>query len=562
MDNGSGGFMTDLTFNGGRYGAFFGNQQYTTRNLTFNNCQTAILMNWNWLWTLQGVTIDNCEIGVDMSVNGTANQTVGSVIILDSTISNTPVGVKTSYSSAASPNGTLVLDNVDMSTAVPVAVQNAADSSTILAGNAKISSWAQGRQYDNTAAGATVQAIFSGPTKPETLLNSAGQFFTRSKPQYENLAASSFVSVKSNGAVGDGVTDDTAAIQKIFDNASSSDIIYFDHGAYLVTSTVKVPANIKITGEIWPLIMAGGSSSWQDQSSPQPVFQVGQPGDSGAVEMSDLIFETAGAQPGAIMIEWNVGESSQGASGMWDVHVRIGGSAGTGLQSSSCAYDPTQTAANAACEGAFLLLHVTKQASIYLENNWFWVADHELDLTPHTNLTIYNGRGVLIESSEGPVWLWGTSSEHSQRYNYAVSNAKNVFMGAIQTETAYWQSNPTGMTPFSYNATYDDPAFSSYCTTQECAMTFGLILTDSSDVLVYGAGLYSFFQNYDQTCLLTQSCQETMVDISGSSNSYLYGLSTKAAVNMVKVNNASAALDEDNRATFCATIAVFEVDSS
>jgi glucan 1,3-beta-glucosidase len=50
MDNGSGGFMTDLVFNGGQYGAFFGNQQFTTRNLTFNGCQTAIFMNWNWIW--------------------------------------------------------------------------------------------------------------------------------------------------------------------------------------------------------------------------------------------------------------------------------------------------------------------------------------------------------------------------------------------------------------------------------------------------------------------------------------------------------------------------------
>jgi hypothetical protein len=47
MDNGSGGFMSDLTFNGGRFGAFFGNQQFMTRNLTFNNCRTAIYMNWN-----------------------------------------------------------------------------------------------------------------------------------------------------------------------------------------------------------------------------------------------------------------------------------------------------------------------------------------------------------------------------------------------------------------------------------------------------------------------------------------------------------------------------------
>lgn len=52
MDNGSGGFMSDLVFNGGGYGAFFGNQQFTTRNLTFNNVQTAVLMNWNWLWNL------------------------------------------------------------------------------------------------------------------------------------------------------------------------------------------------------------------------------------------------------------------------------------------------------------------------------------------------------------------------------------------------------------------------------------------------------------------------------------------------------------------------------
>ena len=49
MDNGSGGFMADLTFNGGKFGAFLGNQQYTTRNLVFNNCQTAVYMNWNWV---------------------------------------------------------------------------------------------------------------------------------------------------------------------------------------------------------------------------------------------------------------------------------------------------------------------------------------------------------------------------------------------------------------------------------------------------------------------------------------------------------------------------------
>ncbi|KAK3059314.1 hypothetical protein LTR53_020414, partial [Teratosphaeriaceae sp. CCFEE 6253] len=77
MDNGSGGFMGDLIFNGGKYGAFFGNQQFTSRNMTFNNCQTAIFMNWNWAWTLSGITVNGPggnSTGLDMA-NSPNNQT-------------------------------------------------------------------------------------------------------------------------------------------------------------------------------------------------------------------------------------------------------------------------------------------------------------------------------------------------------------------------------------------------------------------------------------------------------------------------------------------------------
>lgn len=35
--------MSDLTFNGGAAGASLGNQQYTMRNLVFNNCKTGKL---------------------------------------------------------------------------------------------------------------------------------------------------------------------------------------------------------------------------------------------------------------------------------------------------------------------------------------------------------------------------------------------------------------------------------------------------------------------------------------------------------------------------------------
>lgn len=197
-----------------------------------------------------------------------------------------------------------------------------------------------------------------------------------------------------------------------------------------------MPKNIKITGEIWPLLMATGDA-FQDEENPIPMLQIGEPGDVGDVEISDLVLETKGPAPGAILMQWNVAGSSPGSAGMWDVHFRVGGSAGTELQSDKCAKTPDVTTnPDPQCLGAFMLFHVTEQASVYVENSWFWVSDHELDLEDHNQINIYNGRGVLIES-QNPVWLYGTGSEHNQLYNYQIQNAKNVFMGLIQTETPY-----------------------------------------------------------------------------------------------------------------------------
>lgn len=557
MDNGSGGFMTDLTFVGGKYGAFFGSQQFTTRNMKFKNCNTAIFMNWNWLWTIHGVTIENCGVGIDIA-NGGSTQTVGSALILDSKISNTPVGINTVYATGQTgTNGTLIIDNVDMTTNVPIAIKNSGTEATILAGNTKIDSWIQGRAYTG-GDGKAIQDTQTAPTKPACLLDQSGNVVTKSKPQYTDVDASKFVSVKAKGAMGDGKTDDTAAIQAIFDAIKEDEIVYFDHGAYLITDTVKVPKNIKIVGEIWPLIMAAGDKAFQDQANPKPVWQVGEKGDVGNIEMQDLMFETAGPQPGAILMEFNVAGETAGSAGLFDVHFRIGGSAGTKLQSDTCKKTPeVTTAADPKCIGAFMLLHVTAESSVYLENTWYWVADHELDLADHSQINIYNGRGVLIESTKG-TWLWGTSSEHNVMYNYQLTNAENVYMALIQTETAYFQGNPDALTPFDVNAQYSDPDFKASCTgdSNKCARTWGLRATNSKDIFVYGGGLYSFFDNYDQECVALNNCQDNMISIE-KSQVHLYGISTKASINMLTVDGQSVALDADNRNNFCAAIALY-----
>jgi glucan 1,3-beta-glucosidase len=756
MDNGSGGFMSDLTFNGGNYGMFLGNQQFTTRNLTFNGCQTAIYMNWNWAWTFKSVNIDNCEVGLNMSTSP-SNQTVGSVMMLDSKFTNTPTGIVTAWTKKSIPvgGGTLVLDNVDFSGST-VAVAGV-DGNTVLAGGAVVDTWVQGNTYtpsssastkrayrsdednadtevvtivetvmktvtacaatngaatlatnpasssntqvttailpsgtdsgdrsvvsqvdisaptlsglpgmDNSwlsvfvgssgqtyevtvptsqtpaaseeatatvpavaestaaivagsseaatvpgtsqsvpavetpsavpvaqstpasgtssavasqgtgsssgsssssgsgtcksdanqaVASARTQSTMKASSKPSDLL-SGGAVFEKSKPLYESLPASSFISVKSAGAKGDGTTDDTAALQKVLDSATSDQVVYFDHGAYVITSTLKIPKDIKITGEVWPMIMAHGAQ-FQDETNPIPAVQVGQKGESGSVELSDLIITTKGAAPGAILMEWNVAASSQGSAGMWDVHIRIGGAAGTGLQSDTCPKTPAkQTTPKAECIAAFLLLHITEKASAYIENSWVWTADHELDLADHNQINVYTGRGVLVES-QGPVWLWGTASEHHQLYNYQVSNAANVFMGLIQTETPYYQSNPTALVPYTPQDSWNDPDFST-CTTASCKKSWGLRVMNTSDLFIYGAGLYSFFENYAQTCLNTEDCQENMVEVD-CSDVHIYGLSTKAAVNMVTSSAGESMVPEKpNTSNFCSTIALFE----
>lgn len=139
--------------------------------------------------------------------------------------------------------------------------------------------------------------------------------------------------------------------------------------------------------------------------------------------------------------------------GIWDVHIRIGGFAGSHMQNADCpatvnsdassksnatfanstlstSRKPTfqnstspgwnttspsltqnsSSNASSSCMGAFMSMHVTDSAAgLYMENVWLWTADHDLDSTlpnyANTNLTIYAGRGPYIESQKGNIWL-------------------------------------------------------------------------------------------------------------------------------------------------------------
>ena len=142
----------------------------------------------------------------------------------------------------------------------------------------------------------------------------------------------------------------------------------------MVTSTLTFPANSKVVGETYSVIMSSGSY-FNDMSNPQPVVRLGAPGEAGSyIEWSDMIVSTQGQQQGAILIEYNMASGST-PSGMWDVHIRIGGFTGSDLGSNQCLKDPSQTAPNPNCIAAYMSMHMVPGSSgLYMENNWFWTA--------------------------------------------------------------------------------------------------------------------------------------------------------------------------------------------
>ena len=451
MDNGSGGFIEDLIINGGGVGFFAGNQQFTVRNITFNYCETAIFQNWNWVFNYKSLSFNNCGVGIDLSQGGEV-PAMGSTIVQDSVFNNIQYPIITTFSSNSTPTaaGTLILDNVNFIDSDP-AVQYP-NNTGIIPGNRLVDSYVQGTTYsayeseelihnltcwEPTATFSRMMGEVQKPPKPQSLLDSSGAFLERRKPQYEGVPVANFKSIIDYGCHGDGLSDDTQCLQNFLNSVATDEVAYLDHGAYLIRDTILVPNNVKIQGEIWPMIMVDGSSpKFSNQFDPQPAIKVGNPGDTGTVEMVELVFETRGPAPGAIIVEWNLAGETPGATGMWDTHWRIGGTNGTLLQSDLCTKTPNFAhEVNATCVGAYMLMHITNSASLIMSNNWGWVSDHELDLTDHNQIDIYNGRGVLIES-QGPVWMYGTAFEHSQLYNYQVANAKEIWMGVIQSETA------------------------------------------------------------------------------------------------------------------------------
>lgn len=201
-------------------------------------------------------------------------------------------------------------------------------------------------------------------------------------------------------------------------------------------------------------------------------------------------------------------------------------------------------------------------------NSIFRTADHDLDdaRNNNTQITVYAGRGLLIESINGRLWLYGTAVEHHVKYEYQFVDTHDIFMGQIQTETAYYQPNPDATIPFPENPALSDPVFTPSIDGTNAADGWALRIVRSNNILGYGVGLYSFFNNYSVACSQVgagATCQSRIFSIEGDALSRdinIYNLNTVGATSMITRDGVDLASNVDNNSTFVDGINVFRIN--
>lgn len=456
---------------------------------------------------------------------------LGSLVLLDSLATNT--GPVVTFHDSSNDNGyqnsQFIIQNFNHDSTNPIAVDS--DGKVHLAATAHVDTWLWGSLVE----GAYETGATHSTQRPAPLLVN-DKYFTKKQPTYAEFSKEDVVNVKTVPGYtvkGDGVTDDTAALNEILiQNAQNCKITYIPYGVYRVSDTLIIPVGSRVVGEAWSVISAFGKN-FKDETRPRAVVRVGNPGDVGLIEIQDMRVSVAEILPGAKLIEVNAAGSQPGDVGLWNTVAMVGGTADTSLSTACTSQDPKN------CMAAFMVMHLTATSSAYVENFWGWTVDHNLD--GGSGLTIIStGRGILVEATKG-TWLTGTGSEHHWLYDYNFHKASNVFAGLLQTESPYMQgagADELAPAPWTADPQLGDPDFS-WCSPSDgkCRSALATNIDGGSDIALYNSAAWAFFDGewngqYNEPC--NGKCQSNMMRVvEGPKNLVWYSISTRMTDVMV-----------------------------
>ena len=95
----------------------------------------------------------------------------------------------------------------------------------------------------------TIDLSAQTPTRPASMINADGTYFEQTRPTFVGMTQ---IDVTTLGLRGDGVTDNTAALQNAL-NTHVGSVLFFPYGTYLIGNTVVVPPGSRMLGQVYPL---------------------------------------------------------------------------------------------------------------------------------------------------------------------------------------------------------------------------------------------------------------------------------------------------------------------
>lgn len=396
----------DLKFYGGRYGILTEKTspawQFTLMDTTFEGQREAAIRGHEAGLTLVNTTIRNTPVGIEIS-RGYGDWLWGKDVRFEN------------VSKAA-----VVISNED-NVYTQVGFDNAVARNTPV--------FARFRD-----SGKTVQGY--GPTYQISEFNyglmlpglgSVGKFATNvkgaalkalpapRKPVMRTLPdTKQWASVRDFGAVGDGVTDDTAAVQKAID---SKRVVYLPQGFYMVQDTIRMKPDTVLIGlhpGVTQLVLPNGSPAYAGADGPKALLESAKGGDA---IVTGFGLATGEVNPRATALLWKAGAES-----LVD-DIRIQGGHGTRLYDGK-RRDPYQKSANfdptAHWDRQYPSIWVTDGGGGTFVACW----------SPST----FAQAGFYVSNTRTPGKVYELSAEHHIRAEIVLDNVENWEFLAPQTE--------------------------------------------------------------------------------------------------------------------------------